>query len=460
MIPIILDMIFISIIPISISKIYQNINNEIQLSKISQIKSIDIKSYEEYANYLKNSDFIISLFHVFWCGHCNQFKPIFDKASSYDILNKKWLFLKIDCSAYSYICNILNVQFYPTIKIYKGKKNLYKDPPRELKPLLHFLYKISDNPLIPINSKNNFFEKYGEYSPLIEYNKNNNESEFMKCIHNLSNNEFLEDFYFGIYKSKNNKEKIIFDYNSINSSDIVYEWNGNCTMAFDFLFLNKYPLMTEINQNFLEEISNDFRTVIFVVTFMTNKIINNFVFTSLKNLSYKKRKYIFGFADYNSDIYISKFFNFNLNNNNEMKLIIYDFNKRVYYIHDKLFNFEKQNEKDIINEIQNLINNLDELKFTTGSKLRDLFSFINFDEMNPYEQVIVVGIFVLILLGFIFLLFHFSKTEDEKDDQEDEFDEFIDDINDVKEKNNLNKENKKNEENQNKEDKSKKQKID
>ena len=143
-----------------------------------------------------------------------------------------------------------------------------------------------------------------------------------------------------------------------------------------------------------------------------------------------------------------------------MKLIIYDFNKRVYYIHDKLFNFEKQNEKDIINEIQNLINNLDELKFTTGSKLRDLFSFINFDEMNPYEQVIVVGIFVLVLLGFIFLLFHFSKTEDEKDDQEDEFDEFIDDINDVKEKNNLNKENKKNEENQNKEDKSKKQKID
>lgn len=49
MIPIILDIIFISIIPISISKIYQNINNEIQLSKISQIKSIDIKSYEEYA---------------------------------------------------------------------------------------------------------------------------------------------------------------------------------------------------------------------------------------------------------------------------------------------------------------------------------------------------------------------------------------------------------------------------
>ena len=351
MIPIILDIIFISIIPISISKIYQNINNEIQLSKISQIKSMDIKSYEEYVNYLKNRDFIISLFHVFWCGHCKQFKPIFDKASSYDILNKKWLFLKIDCSAYSYICNILNVQFYPTIKIYKGKKILYKDPPRELKPLLHFLYKISDNPLIPINSKNNFFEKYGEYSPLIEYNKNNNESEFMKCIHNLSNNEFLEDFYFGIYKSKNNKEKIIFDYNSINSSDIVYEWNGNCTMAFNFLFLNKYPLMTEINQNFLEEISNDFRTIIFVVTFMTNKIINNFVFTSLKNLSYKKRKYIFGFADYNSDIYISKFFNFNLNNNNEMKLIIYDFNKRVYYIHDKLFNFEKQNEKDKVTMI-------------------------------------------------------------------------------------------------------------
>ena len=152
MISIILDIILISTIPISISKTYQYINNEIQLSKISQIKSIEIKSYEEYANYLKNNDFIISLFHVFWCGHCKHFKPIFDKASSYDILNKKWLFLKIDCSTYSYICNILNIQFYPIIKIYKEKKLLYIDPPRELKLLLHFLYKISDNPLIPINS--------------------------------------------------------------------------------------------------------------------------------------------------------------------------------------------------------------------------------------------------------------------------------------------------------------------
>ena len=460
MITIILDIIFLSIIPLSISKVYQNIINEIQSSGISQIKSINIQTYEEYSNYIKNNDFVISLFHVFWCGHCKQFKPIFDKASSYDILNKKWIFLKVDCSSYSYICNILNVQFYPTIKIYKQQKLIYKDPPRGLKPLLHFLYKISDNPLIPINSKRNFFEVYGEYSPLIEYNKNNNESEFMKCIHELANDKFLEDFYFGIYESKTNKEKIIFEYNNINSSDIVYEWNGNCTMAINFLYINKYPLMNEINQNFLEEISNDFRTIIFVVTFMTNKIINNFIFTSLKNLSYKKRKYIFGYADYNSDLSINKFFNLNLNDNNEMKLIIYDFNKRIYYIHDKTFNFENQNEKDIINEIKNLINNIDKLKFTSGSKIRDFFSFINFDEMGPYEQIIIVGIFVLILLGIIFLLFHFTKTEDEKDEQEDEFDEFFDEVNDVKDNINLNKENKKLNEIKNKEEKSKKQKID
>jgi len=457
----ILYIFLISELPFVSLRTFPLMKKEMEYQEITEIKSINIKSYEEYNNYLKNNDYIIALFHANWCGHCKRFKPIFDKASSYSLLNKKWLFLKIDCTSNSYICKVINIQFYPTIKIYKEKNLLNKQPPRELNSLIKFLYKISDNPIIKINSKKIFFEKYGEYSPLIEYKKDNNESEFINCINKLANNDFLEDYYFGIYESEKNKEKIIFNYdnnnnNLSNSMNIFYEWDGHCTNAFEFLYKNKYPLLNEINQEFLEEMSMDFKILIFVVTFLKNKIINEFIFSSLKNISFNNRKYLFGYADYINDNFVKKFFNVNLNDTNEMQLIIYDFNRGMYYIHDKIFKFENQNKKTILDEIENLINNMNKLKFSSGSKIRDFFSFINFEEMSPYEQVIVVGIFVLILLVIIYILFHFSGQENNNNEQEeDEYDEFFNEI-----KEHLPSNNKNQKENENKSKTSEKSKTD
>ena len=416
-----------------ITKKFPIINEKIKESKIEEPKSINIKSYEEYINYIKNNNNIISLFHVNWCGHCRHLLPIIDKASSYEIINKKWFFLKIDCSIYSYICSILNINRYPYTIIYKDKKILYKEIPRELNPLLQFLYKILDSPLIQINSdEKNFLEKYGDISPIIEYNNKN--SEFFICIKNLSENEFLEDFYFGIRESKNNKAKIIFNYNNnMNLPNKIFEWGNNCTNVFYFLNENKYPLLNEINSDFLKDISYELKTIIFVITFMENILINNFVFSEMKNLSYNNRKFIFGYADYTKDKYISQFFNINLDNFNQMKLIIYDFKKRMYYIHNNTFNFRIQNKNDIYNEIQNLIKNINKLKFTSGSKIKDLFSFINLEEMSPQKQMIVCGIFVLILLGIIYLMFHFSGSNNNNNinDEEDEFDEYCNIINEI-----------------------------
>ena len=88
-------------------------------------------------------------------------------------------------------------------------------------------------------------------------------------------------------------------------------------------------------------------------------------------------------------------------------------------------NFKTQNESIIINEIKNIIDNIKKLKFTSGSKFRDIFSFINFEEMSPYKQIVVVGIFVIILLIIIYFLFSFSNDENI---QEDEFEDFIEDF--------------------------------
>jgi len=420
------QIIFICAISFSLSKIFPIINEEIEKYGTGNITSINIRSYEEYINIINNNDIVISLFHVNWCGHCKKFKPILDKASSYNSLNKKWKFLKIDCSIYPYICSIFNIQMYPTITIYKSQKIYYSEPPRELFPLLQFLYKISDNPLINISSKEIFLKKYGENSPLIEYNKN--EPDFFQCIKNLSNDVFLEDLYFGVFESNNNEQKIIFDYSMINLPNISYEWDKNCVNARNFIYENKYPLLNEIDSNFLKEIVKESKIIIFFVLFMKNKKINNFIFSDLMNLSYYNRKFIFGYSDYNNDKYISQFFKFHLENFNEMKLIIYDFRKRMQYIHNKIFNIENHSTKEIIKEMQNLIDNIENLDFSSGSKFQDLFfNYINFNEMSPLKQAIVSGVFVLILIIIIYVLFHFSgpSGNDNEEDSDEDFDEFI-----------------------------------
>ena len=144
------------------------LNEKIEDFERNENKTINIQSKEEYLNYIKNYNNIIALFHVNWCGHCQQFLPVLDIASSYKIVNKNWIFLKIDCSNYSNICSYLNIHRYPTIRIYKDKQLLFMEAPRELVPLLEFLRKLSSNPFIEVKSKKDFLSKYGEFSPLIE----------------------------------------------------------------------------------------------------------------------------------------------------------------------------------------------------------------------------------------------------------------------------------------------------
>ena len=418
------------------------INEKIEEFEKGEIKSINIETTEDYINYIKNYNNIISLFHVDWCGHCKQFLPILDQASSYKILNKKWIFLKINCSKYPHICTNLNIQRYPTIKIYRQKELVYTEPPRELIPLIELLNKLSSNSIIKVNSKEEFFKKYGDFSPLIEilpqFIGKEEDSDFYDCIKRLANNEFIQTFYFGITESKDNIEKIIFDYNT---SNVSYIWDGNCKNAFEFLYDNKYPLLTEISTNFLQEIAEDSKILIFLITFPKNQKINNFIFSLFKRMSYNNRQYVFGYADYNKDKDIGKYFELKLNNTNEMKFIIYDFNERMYYMHNNTFNIDIKNETEILNEMYDILKNIKNLKYTSGSKIKDWINKIGFEKMSQNKQILVVGLCIFIFLGIIFLVSYLSNTNDNSEFSDD--DDSEDEINDKKikkiENKNLNK---------------------
>ena len=115
----------------------------------------------------------------------------------------------------------------------------------------------------------------------------------------------------------------------------------------------------------------------------------------------------------------------------------------MYYIHDKLFNIENHSKNEIIKEVQSLIDNIQKIKFTTGSKFQDyFFKFIDFNEMSPLKQAFVAGLFVLGLLCIIYILFHLSGSNENVD--EDDFEEFINNIeenNNSANKNNIKAEN-------------------
>ena len=103
----------------------------------------------------------------------------------------------------------------------------------------------------------------------------------------------------------------------------------------------------------------------------------------------------------------------------------------MHYIHNETFNIEINNEKEIINEIQNILKNINNLKYTTGSKIKDWINRFGFEKMSTNKQIIIVGIFVFGLLGIIFLFSYLSNSNDnsESDSDEDDIGSIEDTIN-------------------------------
>ena len=450
--------------------------DEIEKSKKGKIKTIDVASPESYLDYVKNNDNVVSYFHSDFCDECEAFLPIFDEASRYKILNKRWVFLKIDCARNSHICMNIGVDQYPTSEIYVKKEQLGLELPTDLIPLLEFLYKLSTDPIVKIKSKEEFFKKYGYYSPIVEIEKfkeleekekkekekeekkklkkakkksdddddddddddeedqntesiedkeneekkevqEGQEEDFLECITRAANNDFIQTFYFGLTETKDYKEKIVFDNENF---PITYLWDGICQNAIDFLNDNKYPLLTKVDKYFLKELEDEPRKLVTIVTFPENTKINYFINSMFKQLSFDNRKYVFGYANYTEDpdLY-DNFTKIILNHTYEMQLIINDFEDRSHYLHWPVFNFENQTEKEIYNELKIILENITNLNFITGSRIQDFINFIGINKMDTTRQIIFIIVLIIICIGCVY----FCGNPEDLDDEFYEYEE-------------------------------------
>ena len=399
-------LIFIFKIPILYSQKYpinQNIANTTKLNT----QSIELFNLNDIFNFIKNNKYVIIIFHQNWCEQSNKIIPIFDEVSKYEIL-KNIKFIKINCLNKT-ICDFYNIQNYPTTKVFINNKEFKYEPEIKLISFLEYLKKISSNPLIPINSKEDFFKKYGTISPYVEYKKENN--SFISCLNQLANENYLSIFYFGIKKIKEIKEeKIEFNYNN---NTIIHKWNGNCEQLNEFLSLNIYPLINEINNEFILEILQNPKIAIILFIFTDNENQLNFINNEFKQISFENRKYIFGYSDIDKGGDFVQFFNPKSTSIN-MKLIIFDFKNSRYYIHNKELDVNKKPIKRSVAEINYLIENIDKLNFHSGDFLEELFRFLGI-KLTPKEILIILCFFIACLTIACLSCVLFCTFDDDKD---------------------------------------------
>ena len=390
------------------------INNKLIDAELGDITSIEMTTKEDFDKFIMKNDYVISIFHADWCGHCKRFLPVFDEASRYKVINKNWKFVKVSCSKNEYLCNSFGINGYPTLKTFKESKEIKRRPPRELGAFLEYLLKISSNPIIEIdnNSIEQFYKDYGTFSPIINYNSKN--MDFISCIKGLANKEFLTEYFFGLVKNDNEKnQKIIFNFDN---NSITHTWGGNCDDVKTFLNNNLFPLVSDIDITFMRQMDKYQKTLFMIFYNSNNDLLNNFIKKEYQKISKDNRHLVFGFVNVNKNHDLTNYFKINLSKESEAQILIYDFAREISYKHPTAYDVNIINEEILENNIRELIKNMNKLPFTSGSKFKDFFRKIGLADLSSTTTIILIVIIFGVLLSILCYLLLCCESEDNYED--------------------------------------------
>jgi len=235
------------------------------------------------------------MFHAPWCGHCKQLSPTWNSVAYH--LKGEVNVGKVDCTANGRICQEMNVQGYPTLKIVQGKESTEYRGSRQIDDILNFAVSYSSTAVTAIkkedidkfvsNNENTFVYYYDESNPNVKElkyyvnaarNHANSGSKFLVT----SDKEMLEYLELDPKDTKTSRLVLLQDHNSkkINfTKDISNETDIN-----KWVTLLKYPLFTEINSQNSEEIMENYELV--VIGFIDGNSVNSW--TSKFNEAAKK----------------------------------------------------------------------------------------------------------------------------------------------------------------------------
>ena len=413
------------------------INRDLLSSETGKQTSIEVSEKSDYDKYILNNNYVLAIFHADWCGHCKRFLPVINEASKYLKISKTWKLLKIPCTKYPNLCNAFSIEGYPTVKVYKNSQELRGiSPPRDLENFLEFLIKISSEPIINITSQQEFYNNYGTFSPVIEYNNKNN--KFISCINNLAKNEFLSEYYFGIMP--NSENKIIFNFDD---NEVIFNYSekkNNCDDVKNFLKNNKYPLISEASFNLMRKINKDNKKYVFIIFYNSNNnIFDDFIKKEFKNISKENRDIVFAYSYLNIKKDLGNYFQISLNKETEVQIFIYNFHKERFYKHE-LYDSNVNSISDIKDNIINLVKNINKIKYVSNNKFNDFIS---------NNKILLISIAVILVFVMIYVICYLDIDDDsdelnEKEDKEKARKEkkklITNDFNEIKKENKENKE--------------------
>lgn len=137
---------------VSFMKTMSGVDNkpdEDKASKDAEPEGLKILTAANFKTFLSQTEHVIVMFYAPWCGHCQNAKPKFLKASEAFAAEPNKAFTSVDCTQDSDLCDKQGVNGYPTIKYYRyGAFVVEYDGDRTEQDFLAFM-KAPPNPLPP-----------------------------------------------------------------------------------------------------------------------------------------------------------------------------------------------------------------------------------------------------------------------------------------------------------------------
>jgi len=224
------------------------------------------------------------MFHAPWCGHCKQLAPTWNSVAYH--LKGQVNVGKVDCTANGRICQQMNVQGYPTLKIVQGKESTEYRGSRQIDEILNFAISYTSSALTAVekddmdkfvsNNENNYLYYYDASNPNLKDLKlylnaarahSNSGAKFLVS----SDTQILDFMGYDTTDSSKSKLALLQDHNTKKipyTNDLSNESELNKWIA-----QTKYPLFTEISSQNSEEIMDNHDLV--VIGFINGNTVNS-----------------------------------------------------------------------------------------------------------------------------------------------------------------------------------------
>ncbi|KAJ3222112.1 protein disulfide-isomerase precursor [Clydaea vesicula] len=155
---------------------------------------VHVLTNDNYGEFVKNEKLTLIEFYAPWCGHCKALAPEYEDAAE-KLKEKNVKLAKVDCTVETEVCSSLQIQGYPTLKIFRdGTPSDYKGL-RTSSSIVSTMVRQSQPALIELKAE--AVEKFSQEDKVVVvgYFKSTDSEEF-KTFQSTAN-KYRDDYQFG-----------------------------------------------------------------------------------------------------------------------------------------------------------------------------------------------------------------------------------------------------------------------